>query len=77
MAAIPESEEFFISLDDHTSWGTAHVVWGEVLDWFSTDMIAAQDYHEHKHASGTVMRMLNNEFAFRLSTTQASQVATA
>lgn len=29
---IPNTKEFFISMMDHTEWGTAHSVWGEVGD---------------------------------------------
>ena len=27
---IPGTKEFFIALSDHSEWGTAHNVWGEV-----------------------------------------------
>lgn len=27
---IPGTKEFFIALSDHSEWGTAHTVWGEV-----------------------------------------------
>ena len=28
---IPGTKEFFIAASDHSEWGTAHTVWGEVM----------------------------------------------
>jgi hypothetical protein len=58
---IPNTNDFFISLGDHSDWGTAHTVWGEIVPegWQATDLIAAQDYKLFTHPEfGTVMRMM-------------------
>lgn len=49
MAFIPGTTDFFIALADHTEWGTSHIVFAEVEDFVSTDLIAIQRYHEVTH----------------------------
>ena len=49
---IPGTTEFFISVSDHSEWGTAHSVWGRVhgsASWDTIHKIVALPYHEFKH----------------------------
>ncbi|KAL4518343.1 hypothetical protein Ndes2526A_g01220 [Nannochloris sp. 'desiccata'] len=69
VAFIPNTSDFFIALGDHPEWGKAHTVFGVIEDWVSTDLIAIQPYHEHKHEEyGTVMRMMDVPVSFSVST---------
>lgn len=54
---------------DHSSWGTAHTVWGRVADDASMQVAEAivrdSPYHNVTHpAYGTVMRMMDAEVKF-------------
>lgn len=62
---IPGTKEFFISLSDHSEWGTAHTCWGEVDDMVAVDALVTASYHNVTHPEyGTVMRMLDLESPF-------------
>lgn len=68
VASIPGTDDFFISLSDHEEWGSTHIVWGELEDWFAVDMIAAQRYQVKIHPEhGTHMRMMLEEMPFRIA----------
>jgi len=64
---IPGTKEFFISLMDHSEWGTAHTCWGEVDDMTAVDALVNAPYHNFTHPEyGTVMRMLETESPFEV-----------
>ena len=64
VARIQEGEDFFVALADHTEWGHAFTVWGEVLDdagLATLEQITRLPYHEQAGAGGTIMRLLDLE----------------
>lgn len=74
VAMIPDTTEFFIAAMDHPEWGTAHSVWGEVMQPASTatlNKILQQPFQENKHPQyGTIMRMLQTPVPFKLKAVQ-------
>lgn len=46
---IPETKDMFIAYGDHTEWGTAHTVWGELEEWYAAELIIAQAYSNYTH----------------------------
>eukprot|EP00884_Botryococcus_braunii_P013541 jgi/Botrbrau1/22188/Bobra.168_1s0020.1 len=72
---IPNTKEFFISLMDHTEWGTAHSVWGEVEDLGVAEEIISQPYHNFTHPTyGTVMRMMEDPANFSVEVGSTSNL---
>ncbi|KAL6753982.1 hypothetical protein V8C86DRAFT_2713182 [Haematococcus lacustris] len=66
VAMITGTTEFYISLMDHSSWGGAHTVWGQVENMEVVEAIVkASKFTEFKHPEhGTVMRMMDPSLAF-------------
>lgn len=68
VAFIPDTSDFIIALRDHPEWGVAHTVVAMVEDFVSTDLIAAQPWHEVTHEEyGTRMRMMTDPVYFKIS----------
>ncbi len=66
VARIQNGVDFFIALDEHTEWGHAFTVWGEVREVASLatlEAITRLPYHEQAGAGGTMMRLLDEEIA--------------
>ena len=64
---IPTTQEFYISVINHSEWGEAHTVWGEVTDFAAVDAMLELPYKELTHPEyGTVMRMMAEPVAFDL-----------
>jgi hypothetical protein len=66
VARIQNGADFFIALDDHSEWGHAFTVWGELHDasgLATLEAITRLPYHEQAGAGGTIMRLLDVEAA--------------
>lgn len=62
---ITGTPEFYIAVMDHIDWGTAHTVWGKLLNWEPVNKILALPYKNFTHPEfGTVMRMMTDKVPF-------------
>ncbi|KAG1680610.1 hypothetical protein FOA52_015059 [Chlamydomonas sp. UWO 241] len=60
-----QGTDFYIAAMDHSDWGTAHTVWGEVQNMeVVEEILKSMTYHENKHPVGTIMRMADTPLHF-------------
>lgn len=69
LVLIPHTWSFYIALENHDTWATAHSVIGSVTHLTVVDAIVIQSTHEFVHPEyRTTMRMLDDPVHFELTT---------